>query len=51
MQTGAVPQLARHSTNSMLYFPSLLTEIGLCIPFSSRCRTMPAAAHAFSITR
>ena len=35
MQTGAVPQLARHSTNSMLYLPSLLTEIGVCIPLSS----------------
>src|SRR5439155_15446230 len=30
MQTGAVPQLARHSTNSMLYFAPGLTEIGVC---------------------
>ena len=28
MQTGAVPQLARHSTNSILYSPSALTATG-----------------------
>jgi len=56
MATGAVPQLARHSTNSIEYSPSADTAIGLpCSAFAwcafSSChflRSIPAAAATLS---